>query len=173
MSEASLSTGQSPPSDASPAIDDVRWKRLPGWLAPRTGERPGTGSLRRVESTLLVLAALLLAIATLHDVRRQVSTNHRLGADLRTWRHYTRHNYRNISIDQQTLGLASRREVLCGNTRPGPPGTRTQICLAIWGPVVDRLRTVHGGWYLPPHSVDLPSRRSGCFGTAGAGMCPR
>jgi hypothetical protein len=160
-------------SDASLPVPDARWQRLPARLRPRTVERGGTGSMRAVETTLLVLAALLLAIATVNDVGRQVSINHRLIADLRTWRHYTGHDYRNISIDQQTLGLDSRREVLCGNTSPGPPEGRTQICLAIWGAVVDGRRAVHGGWYLPPRSVDLPGNRYGCFGPAAAGMCRR
>jgi hypothetical protein len=160
-------------NEASLGVEHTRWRRLPPRLRPRSGELAGSGSLRAVETTLLVLAALLLAIATVNDVGRQVSINHRLIADLRTWRHYTSHDYRNISIDQQTLGLDTQREVLCGNTSPGPPERRTQICLAIWGPVVEGLRTVHGGWYLPPRSVDLPSDRYGCFGPAAAGMCKR
>jgi hypothetical protein len=160
-------------SDASLPAQDGPWGRLPAWLRPRTVELAGTGSVRLIETTLLVLAAVLLAIATVNDVGRQVSINHRLIADLRTWRHYTGHDYHNITIDQQTLGLDSQREVLCGNTSPGRPDARTQICLAIWGPVVDGLRTVHGGWYLAPYAVDLPSTRYGCFGPAAAGMCAR
>jgi hypothetical protein len=160
-------------TDPSLPIEDARWRRLPEWLRPRTVELAGTGSVRLVETTLLVLAFVLLAVATVNDVGRQVSVNHRLIADLRTWRHYTGHDYHNVTIDQQTLGVASQREVLCGNTSPGGPEARTQICLAIWGPVVGGLRTVHGGWYLPPHSVDLPGNRQGCFGPAAAGVCGR
>jgi hypothetical protein len=63
--------------------------------------------------------------------------------------------------------------VLCGNTSAAPPGARTQICLTIWGSVVNGLRTVHGGWYLPPYHSDLPANRYGCFGTGGRGRCPR
>jgi hypothetical protein len=124
-----------------------------------------------IETTLLVLAGVLLAIATVNDVARQTRINHRLVADLRTWRHYTSHDYHNISIDQETLGANSVREVLCGNTSPGPPQARTQLCLAIWGPVVDGRRGVHGGWYLPAHAEDLPANRYGCFGPAGEGRC--
>jgi hypothetical protein len=126
-----------------------------------------------IETTLLVLAGVLLAIATVNDVARQTRINHRLVADLRTWRHYTGHDYHNISIDQETLGADSQREVLCGNTSPGPPQARTQLCLAIWGSVVDGRRAVHGGWYLPPYDEDLPANRSRCFGPAGEGRCPR
>jgi hypothetical protein len=126
-----------------------------------------------IETTLLVLAGVLLAIATVNDVARQTRINHRLVADLRTWRHYTGHDYHNISIDQETLGADSQREVLCGNTSPGPPQARTQLCLAIWGSVVDGRRSVHGGWYLPPYAEDLPTNRYRCFGPAGEGRCPR
>src|SRR6478752_3026622 len=38
--------------------------RLPQWLVPRDEEARGTGQLRLVETTLLVLVALLLAVAT-------------------------------------------------------------------------------------------------------------
>ena len=160
-------------NDASMPIQDGLWERLPAWLRPRTVELKGTGSMRLVETTLLVLAAVLLAVATVNDVGRSVSINHRLVADLRTWRHYTGHDYHNISIDQQTFGLDTQREVLCGNISPGPPEARTQICLAIWGPVVNGRRSVHGGWYLPPRSVDLPANRYGCFGPGAAGICRR
>ncbi|HSZ06256.1 MAG TPA: hypothetical protein VK778_13800 [Solirubrobacteraceae bacterium] len=127
----------------------------------------------RIETVVLVLVGLLLAVATVNDLGREVGINHRLVADLSTWRHYTGHHYLNISIDQETLGADSQREVLCGNTSAAPPGARTQICLGIWGPVVDGLRTVHGGWYLPPYHPDIPANRYGCFGVAGQGRCPR
>ena len=43
----------------------------------------------------------------------------------------------------------SQREVVCGNTSPGAPeGTRTQLCLAIWGPV--HRRAAHGARRLVP-----------------------
>jgi hypothetical protein len=140
---------------------------------PRTPiQRSHARTGRLIETTLLVLVGVLLAAATINDVVRQTHVNHRLVADLRTWRAYTHHDYVNISIDQETFGLESQREVLCGNTSPGPPGSRTQICLAIWGSVVNGRRTVHGGWYLPPYKPDLPADRYGCYGSAGAGMCP-
>lgn len=126
-----------------------------------------------IETTLLVLVGIVLATATINDVARQTGINHRLIADLTTWRHYTGHDYRNIAIDQEAFGSASQREVLCGNTSPGAPKARTQLCLAIWGPVVDGRRGVHGGWYLPPSSEDEPGLRYGCFGPAAKGRCPR
>ncbi len=113
--------------------------------APR---RRDTGTVRAIETTVLVIVGVILAVATVNDVGRQVQINHRLIADLRTWRQYTGHDYRNISIDSETLGLDSEREILCGNTTPGPPGARTQVCLAIWGPI--RKRRAHRSRRLVP-----------------------
>lgn len=160
-------------SGASMPGREGRRERLPAWLRPRALELSGSGRTRLIETTLLVLIGVLLAIATVNDLAREVRINHRLIADLRTWRQYTHHDYHNIAIDQETLGAESQREVLCGNTSPGPPGARTQICLAIWGPVVSGRRTVHGGWYLAPYVADLPANRYGCFGAAGQGRCTR
>ena len=129
--------------------------------------------MRLVETTLLVLAGLLLAIATVNDVVRQTHVNQRLIADLRTWRTYTGHDYHNLSISQTLLGETSQREVVCGNTSPERRKRRTQLCLAIWGPVIDGRRTVHGGWYLPPKAEDVRADRYGCFGPASQGVCPR
>ena len=153
--------------------EQARWGWLPRRLRPRAREPAGRGRLWRAETVVLVAVGVFLAIATVNDLVRETNVNHRLVADLSTWRHYTHHDYKNISIDQETLGLASGREVLCGNTSGGAPGERTQICLAIWGPVRHGLRTVHGGWYLPPYHPDLPANRYGCFGAAGRGRCPR
>jgi len=130
--------------------------------------------VRLVETTLLVLVGIVLAAATVNDVVRQTGINQRLIADLKTWRHYTGHDYHNLSIDQELLGAGSQREVVCGNTRPGVPKARTQICLAIWGPAVDGRRTVHGGWYLPANvEFDVRAERYGCFGPAAQGICPQ
>jgi hypothetical protein len=147
--------------------------RLPDRLRPRERERSGSGRLRLVESTLLVLAAILLATATINDVGRQVGVNRRLTADDATWRAYTGHAYHNLSISQQLLGSSTGREVVCGNTSPGAPKSRTQLCLAIWGPVAAGRRTVHGGWYLPPGAEDEAGLRYGCFGAGAEGMCRR
>jgi hypothetical protein len=146
---------------------------LPGWLRPRMLELPGSGRTRLVETTLLVLVAILLAVATANDVVRQTHVNERLIADLSTWRTYTGHDNHNLSIDQKVLGETSQREVVCGNTSPGGPKARTQLCLAIWGGVIGGRRTVHGGWYLPPKAEDLRAARYACFGPASEGMCPR
>ncbi len=160
-------------SDTSAPVADSRWQWLPARLRPREVELEGRGELRLIETTLLILIGLVLAIATVNDLVRQAGINHRLDADVRTWRQYTHHDFHNIAIDQETLGLSSQREVLCGNTSAGPPGSRPQLCLAIWGPVHNGIRSVHGGWYVPPYLPDIPAKRYGCFGAAGQGRCLR
>ncbi|MGD1056765.1 MAG: hypothetical protein ABR992_05050 [Solirubrobacteraceae bacterium] len=165
-------SGASLPSEESLPLSERRWERLPAWLRPRMSEQRGSGRLWRVETTVLVVVGLFLAVAIVNDLARQTRINHRLVADLTTWRHYTHHDYKNISIDQETLGANNDREVLCGNTSGGAPGSTTQICLAIWGPTVNGTRTVHGGWYLPPYYEDVRSKRYGCFGVVRE-LCPR
>ncbi len=129
--------------------------------------------VRLIETTVLILAGLLLAGATVNDVARQTHVNQRLIADLHTWRTRTGHDYHNLSIEQTVFGERSQIEVVCGNTSPGAPRTRIQLCLVISGPVSDGGRTVRGGWYLPAHTEeDLRRLRYGCFGPASAGMCP-
>jgi hypothetical protein len=150
------------------------WDRLPPALRPREHESRGNGDRWAIETTLLVLIGLLLAIATINDVARQVGVNHRLIADQQTWRHYTGHDYKNVGVDQELLGPSSQHEVVCGNTSPGPPKERAQVCLVVWGPVVGGRRSVHGGWYLPAGAQDdVRPLRYGCFGYAGRGACPR
>lgn len=149
------------------------WRRLPPWLRPREEEVHGTGQMRLIETTVLLLAGLLLAIATINDVVLATHTNHRLAADLRTWRAYTGHDYHNLSVSQDVIGH-STRELVCGNTRPGGPKERVQLCLVIRGRVVHGRRTASGGWYLPPKAEDLRGERYGCFGSAKAeGLCRR
>jgi hypothetical protein len=169
------STPAPAPSGApAPAPREDHWERLPQWLRPRSSEQPGRGQMRLIETTVLVLVAVLLSIATINDLSRQSGVNHRLIADLSTWRTYTGHAYHNLSIDQELLGSSTEHEVVCGNTSPGAPKAKTQLCLMVWGPIVGGRRTVHGGWYLPPRSEDPRTDRYGCFGAAGAdGLCPR
>jgi hypothetical protein len=149
-------------------------RRAPG-AAPAApgGQRHASSRLRLVESVALVLAALLLGVATVNDLVRQTHINHRLVADLHTWRTYTGHDYRRVGISQD-VHHHTTRDILCGNTSPGPPGARVQVCLLITGPASRGLRTVSGGWYLPPHRADVSGYRYACFGRAVAERsCPR
>ncbi|HVR06111.1 MAG TPA: hypothetical protein VMS02_08710 [Solirubrobacteraceae bacterium] len=160
-------------SEPPPASPAPGWSWMPEWARPRDRERRGLGSLRLAESTLLVLFAVLLAIATVNDVVQQTHVNHRLSADLATWRAYTGHDYHTIGVEQDIVEH-STRDTVCGNTSPGSPGQRTQLCLRMSGAVRAGRRAVTGGYYLPPHGEDERRLRYGCFGSAStAGLCPR
>jgi hypothetical protein len=156
-------------SDATADAErDGFWERLPEWLRPREQERRGRGDLRRVESTLLVFAFLLLAVAVVNDVVLQTHVNYRITADLRSYRKLTGHeSYRNISVEEDLVHHTTR-DVLCGNVEPGPPGALPQICLVMTGPVRHGQRASHGGFYLPPYTPDKRISRYGCFGAAVA-----
>ncbi|HEY7932494.1 MAG TPA: hypothetical protein VID48_01605 [Solirubrobacteraceae bacterium] len=145
----------------------ARWPALAQRLGPLPAERRGRGELRLIETTVLVLVGILLAIATVNDLTRQVHINHRLQADLHTWRHYTGHDYRNLSLEQDVKTYSSR-DVVCGNTSPGAPGTHNQVCLVMSGPLRAGARAVHGGYYLPAYQLDIKANRYGCFGTAAS-----
>jgi len=150
------------------------WERLPPRLRPLEEESKGTGSLRLVETTLLLIVGVLLAVATINDVARQTGVNARLIADLKTWRAYTAHDYKNLSVSQELLGITTQRDVVCGNTTAGPPKARSQICLVVAGPTRSGRREVRGGWYLPPKTEDnLRKYRYGCFGAVTAGLCAK
>ena len=147
--------------------------RLPAWLRPRDVEARGSGQMWLLETTLLLLAGLLLAIATVNDVVLRTHTNHRLVADLRTWRAYTGHDYKNLSAEQDQRNYTTI-DVVCGNTSPGPPKERVQLCLQMTGPVIHGRRAARGGWYLPPKAEDLRRYRYACFGTTKQQRaCPR
>jgi hypothetical protein len=133
---------------------------------PPTPASAPWSSRRLIETTLLVLVGALLAVGTVYDVSRQVGVNHRLIADLVTWRAVSGRHYHNLAIEQDQTG-ATTRDVVCGNVSPGAPKERTQLCFVMTGPVVHGRRAARGGYYLPPRLVfDEPSKRYACFGTA-------
>jgi hypothetical protein len=146
-------------------------QRLPEWARPLEQERHGLGSRRLAETTILVLVGLLLAIATVADVLKQTHVNHRLVADLRTWREVTGHNYHNVATEQDVKGHTTR-DTACGNVSPGGPRERAQVCIVLVGPIVSGRREVSGGYYLPAKTEDTSHSRYGCFGVAtSAGLC--
>jgi hypothetical protein len=160
-------------SDPPPTADTGIWARLPSWARPLEHERRGLGSLRLAESTILILLALFLAIATVNDVVQQTHVNHRLSADLLTWRTATRHDYHNLAMerDQKTH---TTHDTICGNVSPGAPGEHAQLCLVLTGAVVSGIRNVSGGYYLPPKSIDISRNRYACFGgPAETELCGR
>jgi hypothetical protein len=151
--------------EAETSTDTGIWARLPEWARPREQERRGLGSLRLAETTILILLAVFLAVATGNDVARQTNVNHRLSADLLTWRTVTGHKYHNLAMEQDQQTHTSR-DTICGNVSPGAPGERAQLCLTIVGAVSSGMRSVSGGYYLPPRSIDIARNRYACFGAA-------
>jgi hypothetical protein len=141
-------------------------------FGPRSSELPGSGTARLVETTILVLVAILLATAAIYDTVRQSDINGRLVADLATWRAYTGVDSQKVSLSQELLGAQTGREVACGPIGAAGGVSARQLCLAIWGPVRGGRRGVHGGWYLPAKAEDERRRRYGCFGEGARGMCP-
>ncbi len=97
---------------------------------------------------------------------QQTHVNHRLKADLLTWRTVTGHDYVNLATEQD-VKTYSTRDTVCGNVSPGAPGERAQVCLMLAGAVVSGVRSVSGGYYLPPYKADLRANRYKCFGLAG------
>jgi hypothetical protein len=153
------------------SAENGSFARLPEWARPRESERRGLGSLRLAETTILILLGLFLAVATVDDLVQQTHVNHRIVADDHTWRTATGHDYREITTEQD-VKTHSTRDVVCGNVSPGGPKEHAQICLALVGAVVSGFREVSGGYYLPPHTIDVRRNRYACFGApAGAGLC--
>lgn len=128
-----------------------------------TARAPGNAQVWLAETVVLVLVGLLLATATGNDLSRQIHTNHRLDADMSTWRQYTHRDFHSLSVSQDISGLTTN-EIVCGNTTPGYAKERVQLCLLVKGPVRDGRRSVAGGWYLPPYAEDLHRERYACFG---------
>ena len=127
---------------AAATTSSTFWDRLPPRLRPLEKELHGRGNLRLIETTLLVIVGVVLALATINDVSRQTGINQRLIADLKTWRSYTAHDYKNVGVSQELLGITTHRDVVCGNTTAGPPKARSQICLVVAGP--DQVRQARG-----------------------------
>jgi hypothetical protein len=117
------------------------------------------------------MLGVLLAIATINDVVQQTHVNHRLIADLHSWRVVTGHDYHNVGVEEDVKSHTTR-DTVCGNISPGGPKERTQICLVLVGPTLSGRRSVSGGYYLPAETEDGRRNRYACFGTAAeTGLC--
>jgi hypothetical protein len=148
------------------------WRRLPTFLAPREEERRGRGELRFIESALLLLVGVVLAVATVADVGREVRIGRRLAADLESWRAITHVPFHNPFIEQDVRTYTTR-DVMCADTTNGKPQGKPQVCLIFTGPVRDGRRSAHGGFYLLAKGTDVHEPvlnqaryRYACFGSA-------
>ena len=147
----------------------------PPWrerLRPRDEDHGGRTRGYRVETVILVLVALILSVATVYDVVRQVHINDRMHADLVSWRTITgRHGTHEI-IEQDTKTYTTR-DVVCGRT-VSTPAAPALVCLIFQGPVKAGRRELTGGYFLletgrrKTQVVDVPRHRYACFGDAAA-----
>ncbi|MGD0197691.1 MAG: hypothetical protein ABSC56_07275 [Solirubrobacteraceae bacterium] len=143
---------------------------LPPGLQARDVEVPSKRRWR-VETAVLALIGLVLAIVAINDIFWSVQDAGVLVADQHTWRHHTGRDYYNVSVGPLVFGQPI--DVACADATPGPPGERTQICLIMDGAAVDGLRHVIGGWKLPPRLGDFPKYRYDCFGAGETkARCP-
>jgi hypothetical protein len=173
MSEPAASSGH--PGAAGPGGSGTRasfGERLRDLLGPRREERRGRGELRLVESAVLVLVGLVLLVATVNDVHRQVRIGNRLDADLESWRALTGVAFHNPFIEQD-IHKYSTRDVVCADLTIGKPEGKPQACLIFTGPVRAGRRQARGGFYLVAKGTDIhepvldrPQYRYACFGSA-------
>lgn len=154
-------------------IDPGRGAAWRQWLAPRSEERP-RARLVRVETVVLVLVALVLAVATVYDLTRQVGIDKRLHADLVSWQAITGARYTNAYVEPDAKHY-STRDVVCGWTPRPDPWQTAQACLIFTGPVHGSRRATAGGYYVAAvgslvnrQAFDRARYRYGCFGDAAA-----
>ena len=150
--------------------------RPAGWrerLRPVDDDHGGRGRLYRAESIILALIALILAVATVYDVVRQVHISERTHADLASWEAITgRHDRR--AIVEQDAKTYTTRDVVCGRTAAFTRSAPVAFCLIFQGPVRAGRREATGGYYVLKSGrrrnqvVDKARYRYGCFGTARA-----
>jgi hypothetical protein len=141
--------------------------RLPAWLAPRDSQPQGRGRRRRIEAAILLAIALLIAVATVYDLTREVKVDNRLTADIETWRGVTGIHDEEVAIEQD-LASYTTRDTACGTVKEDKYAISPRLCLMLAGPVNGNRREVLGGFYLPPYLPIGPNDRYGCFGSTVA-----
>jgi hypothetical protein len=128
--------------------------------------------LRTLETIVLVLIGVVLAVAAIYDVARQVRIDDRMHADVLSWQAITGAGYRNAYVELDTKHYTTR-DVACGWTPLTDPSKRAMTCLIFAGPRNRWHRAAIGGYYVrglgaPGHrrAYDRPRYRYGCFGRA-------
>lgn len=127
----------------------------------------------RVETVVLLALALVIAVATVYDLTREVGVSNRLTADIETWRAVTGLHNEEVAVEQD-LASYSTRDTACGDvTEPtAKESASARICVMLVGPVSGNRRRALGGFYLPPFLPLGPHDRYGCFGsTIAEGFC--
>ncbi len=131
-------------------------------------------TLRRAETIGLCLVGLVLAVATVYDLTREVRIDDRIHADVASWHAITGSHEVSLLI-KQDIKPGTTRDSVCGPVQPFFFHRRFLACLIFQGTVRADRRVVAGGYYF--ESIyrygrwllnDLPSDRYGCFGDAAA-----
>jgi len=143
-------------------------------FAQRNRGRRGSVRLRRTETIFLLLVALVLAVATIYDLSRQVGIDNRLHADLMSWQAITGERYTHAVVELDAKHYTTR-DVVCGWLPRVDPRTRAMECLIFTGPVHGWSRLATGGYYVVGtgpakgrKASDQARYRFGCFGDAAA-----
>jgi hypothetical protein len=147
------------------------FSKLPSWLRPRESEPRRRGRRWRIETVVLLVLAVVISVATVYDLTREVKVDNRLTADIETWRHVTGIPDEEIAVEQD-LASYSTRDTACGNVVESKKLVSVRLCLMLDGPVIGNRRKALGGFYLPPYLPLGPNDRYGCFGsTVGEHFC--
>jgi len=148
----------------------ARWRER---LGPRDDDHGRRGRLYRPETIALLLLALVLTVATVYDVVRQVHVSDRLHADLVSWQAATGRRDRHAIIEQDAKTYTTR-DVVCGKAAASTPAAAAEVCLIFQGPIHAGRRRAFGGYYLLKSGrrnikvVDAARYRYACFGDATA-----
>ena len=152
-------------STTSAPAGPTRRTRLPDWLAARPdGQRdPASRDVRAIETTILLLVGLLLAVAVVYDVAYQTRVNIRESADRATWRAFAHIQTKHLSVLPPERGTT---DIVCrsSSTVAATAAHQVRVCLVVSGPTVHGLRHIDGGFYLQPKRSDSFAYRYGCFG---------
>ena len=121
---------------------------------------------RRIEMAVLLAIGVLLTVATVDDLARQVRVDERIAVDQATWRAYTHHRTHLLNV---YTGSVSTTDVACG---PLVAGATQRFCLLLTGSAHGPRRTIAGGYRLPLNEANRFAFRYGCFGTPlRQGLC--
>ena len=149
-----------------------------GRLAPHGFDRATSSAKERAACGWSRRRLLILGLSARdrHGQRRgrQTHVNHRLIADLHTWRAYTRPRLPQPVGRTGPARIHTTHDVVCGNTTPGPPKQRIQLCLLMSGPVITAGAPRTAAGTCRRKVEDAPRLRYGCFGAASrAGKAAR
>lgn len=118
----------------------------------------------RIENIVLIAVGIVIAVAAIYDLTREVRVDNRLTADIETWRSVTGIHDEEVAIEQD-LASYTTRDTACGNVTGNKEFGAFRICLMMAGPISGGHRKVLGGFYLPPYLSLGPNDRYGCFGS--------